>query len=181
MCCVGALSIEVTLRRSTNCFSHLFFKNHAAMTIVNCQSLSTLPPGALFRLHHLALNVANMSASRHFYGKILGLHELAGAEIPSSLLELVQQGRVANFRLPDGTILDLFAEPDLLPPSPDPTQQFTRANHLAFEIDPDLFELAVKVLRDHQVHIEGEPVTRSTGRGIYCYDPDGFMVEIRCN
>ncbi len=151
------------------------------MSIVSSPSVSTLPTGALCRLHHLALNVANMSASRHFYGKILGLHELTGADIPSSLIELVQQGRVANFRLPDGTILDLFAEPDLSPPSSDPTQQFTRANHLAFEIAPDLFELAVKVLRDNQVHIEGEPVTRSTGRGIYCYDPDGFMVEIRCN
>jgi glyoxylase I family protein len=151
------------------------------MTIVSSPSVSTLPAGALCGLHHLALNVANMSASRHFYGKILGLHELAGAEIPTSLTELVQQGRVANFRLPDGTILDLFAEPDLSPPSPDPTVQFTRANHLAFEIAPDLFELAVKVLRDNEVPIEGEPVTRSTGSGIYCYDPDGFMVEIRCN
>ena len=150
------------------------------MTIVNSRSLS-IPAGALSRLHHFALNVANMSASRHFYGKILGLHELAGVEIPTSLTELVQQGRVANFRLPDGTILDLFAEPDLSPPASDPTQQFTRANHLAFEIAPDLFELAVQVLRDNDVHIEGEPVTRSTGRGIYCYDPDGFMVEIRCN
>ena len=151
------------------------------MTIVNSLSLSTLPPGALSRLHHLALNVANMSASRHFYGQILGLYELTGAEIPTSLTQLVQQGRVANFRLPDGTILDLFAEPDLSPPAPDPTQQFTRANHLAFDIAPDLFDLAVEVLRDNQVHIEGEPVTRSTGRGVYCYDPDGFMVEIRCN
>jgi len=122
-----------------------------------------------------------MPASRHFYGTILGLHELSGSEIPSSLAELVKQGRVTNFRLPDGMILDLFAEPDLSPPSPDPTLQFTRANHLAFDIAPDLFELAVRVLREHDVPIEGEPVTRSTGKGIYCYDPDGFMVEIRCD
>jgi glyoxylase I family protein len=144
------------------------------------QSVSTLPTGALRRLHHFALNVADMSASRHFYGTILGLHELAGMEIPASLIELVKQGRVANFCTPDGTVLDLFAEPDLLPPSADPTHQFTRANHLAFDIAPDLFDLAVKVLRAHHVKIEGEPVTRKTGRGIYCYDPDGFMVEIRC-
>jgi len=122
-----------------------------------------------------------MPASRHFYGTILGLHELSGSEIPSSLAELVKQGRVTNFRLPDGMILDLFAEPDLSPPSPDPTLQFTRANHLAFDIAPDLFELVVRVLREHDVPIEGEPVTRSTGKGIYCYDPDGFMVEIRCD
>jgi glyoxylase I family protein len=145
------------------------------------QSVPTLPHDALRRLHHIALNVADMSASRHFYGTILGLHELVGTEIPSSLTELVKQGRVANFCTPDGTVLDLFAEPDLSPPAADPTHQFTRANHLAFDIAPDLFDLAVQVLRAHEVKIDGEPVTRTTGRGIYCYDPDGFIVEIRCD
>jgi glyoxylase I family protein len=140
-----------------------------------------LPPDALRRVHHIALNVADMPASRHFYGMILGLHELVGAEIPSSLSELVRQGKVANFRTPDGTILDLFAEPDLSPPSADPSQQFTRANHLAFDIAPDLFDLAVNVLRSNDVKIDGEPVTRSTGRGVYFYDPDGFIIEIRCD
>jgi glyoxylase I family protein len=143
--------------------------------------IATLPTGALRRLHHIALNVRDMSASCHFYGTILGLHKLTGTEIPSSLSKLVAQGRVANFRTPDGTVLDLFAEPDLSPPSPDPTQQFTRANHLAFDIAPDLFDLVVQILHDHHVEIDGEPVTRSTGRGVYCYDPDGFIVEIRCD
>jgi glyoxylase I family protein len=152
------------------------------MTLTTHQSNSTrsLPTGALRRIHHIALNVGNMAASRHFYGTILGLHELTGAEIPSSLTELVRQGKVANFRTPDGTVLDLFAEPDLTPPAADPTLQFTRANHLAFDIAPDLFDLAVAVLQENHVEIDGEPVTRSTGRGVYCYDPDGFIVEIRC-
>jgi glyoxylase I family protein len=150
------------------------------MPIVSTQ-IPTLSPGSLRRVHHIALNVADMQAARHFYGHILGLQELVGAEIPDSLIELVKQGRVANFTTPDGTILDLFAEPDLLPPAADPTHQFTRANHLAFDIAADLFDLAVTVLRAHGVKIDGEPVTRSTGRGIYCYDPDGFMIEIRCD
>jgi glyoxylase I family protein len=148
---------------------------------IAANQIPTLAPGVLRRVHHIALNVANMQASRHFYGHILGLHELVGAEIPTTLIELVKQGRVANFSTPDGTILDLFAEPDLLPPAADPTQQFTRANHLAFEIAPALFDVAVAVLQAHGVKIDGEPVTRPTGRGIYCYDPDGFMVEIRCD
>jgi glyoxylase I family protein len=159
----------------------LFFKNHYNYVAMIATHSISIPAGALRRLHHIALNVGDLQASRHFYGKILGLYELAGTEIPSSLTELVKQGRVANFRIPDGTILDLFAEPDLSPPSSDPTQQFTRANHLAFDIAPDLFELAVQVLRDCGVEIDGEPVTRSTGRGVYCYDPDGFIVEIRCD
>lgn len=178
---VVRLSISL-VEREDRYSSHLFFKNrskHVAM--IATQSISTLPAGALRRLHHIALNVSDLQASRHFYGKILGLHELAGTEIPSSLTELVKQGRVTNFRIPDGTIIDLFAEPDLLPPAPDPTQQFTRANHLAFDVDPDLFDLVVQILHDHDVKIDGEPVTRSTGRGVYCYDPDGFIVEIRCD
>jgi glyoxylase I family protein len=151
------------------------------MMAISSTQIPTLAPGILRSVHHIALNVVSMSASRDFYGRILGLHELLGAEIPSTLIELVKQGRVANFRTPDGTILDLFAEPELSPPSPDPTHQFTRANHLAFDIAPNMFDRAVAVLHANGVKIDGEPVIRPTGRGIYCYDPDGFIVEIRCD
>lgn len=141
----------------------------------------TLPPSALRRVHHVALNVHSMEASRHFYGTILGLRELQGSDIPATLIDLVAAGKVANFVTPDGTVIDLFYEPDLSPPNPDPQQQFTRANHLAFDIAPELFDEAVAVLRDNGVPIDHGPVSRPTGRGIYCYDPDGFMVEIRCD
>ena len=141
----------------------------------------TLPVGSLRRVHHIALNVANLEASRQFYGHLLGLHELTGDEIPSTLKSLVEQGKVANFVTPDGTVLDLFVEPDLQPPHPDPKVQFTRANHLAFDIDPQLFDQAVAVLKSSQVRIDHGPVSRPTGRGIYFYDPDGFLVEIRCD
>jgi glyoxylase I family protein len=141
----------------------------------------TLPLAALRRVHHVALNVRSMEASRHFYGTVLGLRELRGGDVPSTLLELVAAGKVANFVTPDGTVIDLFYEPDLSPPNPDPQQQFTRANHLAFDIAPELFDEAVAVLHDNQVVIDHGPVSRPTGRGIYCYDPDGFMIEIRCD
>lgn len=140
-----------------------------------------LAPGSLRRVHHIALNVQDMQASRHFYSDILGLHELTGAEVPTTLRDLVAAGKVANFITPDGTVLDLFWEPELSPPDPDPQQAFTRANHLAFDIDPQLFDQAVEVLKHHQVPIDHGPVTRPTGRGIYFYDPDGLMIEIRCN
>jgi len=140
-----------------------------------------LSPGMLRRVHHIALNVKDMAGSRHFYGSILGLHELTGAEIPETLKDLAAAGKVANFVTPDGVILDLFYEPTLVPPHPDPTQQFTRANHLAFDISPETFDLALEVLQRHQVQIDHGPVTRPTGRGIYFYDPDGFLVEIRCD
>ncbi|MBE9070678.1 VOC family protein [Leptolyngbya cf. ectocarpi LEGE 11479] len=140
-----------------------------------------LSPNTLRGVHHIALNVKNMDASRHFYGDVLGLHELTGDEVPETLVALVAQGKVANFRLPDSTILDLFGEPDLEPPNPDPAQQFTRANHLAFDIAPSLFDQAVDVLKQNQIPIDHGPVSRPTGRGIYFYDPDGFLVEIRCD
>ncbi|HEY9852551.1 MAG TPA: VOC family protein [Leptolyngbyaceae cyanobacterium] len=140
-----------------------------------------LIPGSLRKVHHIAINVKNMQASRHFYGNILGLHELTGDEVPKTLVELVAAGKVANFVTPDGTVIDLFWEPQLSPPDPDPTHQFTRANHLAFDIDPQLFDTAVDVLKYHQVRIDHGPVSRPTGRGVYFYDPDGFLIEIRCD
>jgi len=140
-----------------------------------------LVPGDLRRVHHIALNVRDMNASRHFYGTILGLQELTGAEIPASLTEMVAAGKVANFITPDGTVIDLFWQPDLEPPNPNPEKAFTRANHLAFDIDRDLFDRALEVLKSNQIAIDSGPVTRATGRGIYFYDPDGFIIEIRCD
>jgi glyoxylase I family protein len=142
---------------------------------------AALAPGSLRRVHHIALNVRDMNASRHFYGNILGLHELTGEEVPTTLKELVDAGKVANFVTPDGTVLDLFWEPELTPPDPDPHRAFTRANHLAFDIAPQSFDEAVEVLQLHQVPIDHGPVSRPTGRGIYFYDPDGFLLEIRCD
>lgn len=142
---------------------------------------TALATGSLRRVHHIALNVRDMNASRHFYGEILGLHELTGDEVPETLIELVAAGKVANFVTPDGTVVDLFWEPDLAPPDPDPKRAFTRANHLAFDIDPQLFDEAVEVVRSHQLQIAHGPVSRPTGRGVYFYDPDGFLIEIRCD
>ena len=140
-----------------------------------------LVAGNLRRLHHTALNVRDMDASRHFYGEILGLHELTGAEVPATLRKLVSSGQVANFVTPDGVILDLFWEPELSPPNDNPKEKFTRAYHLAFDIDPRLFDQVLAVLRENNITIAYGPVTRPTGKGVYFYDPDGFMVEIRCD
>ena len=132
-------------------------------------------------VHHIALNVQDMEASRQFYGGLLGLRELTGKAVPETLKELVASGKVANFVTPDGLILDLFHAPDLEPPDPDPEKGFTRAYHLAFDIAPEQFDQAVAILTQNSITIAHGPVTRPTGRGVYFYDPDGFMVEIRCD
>jgi glyoxylase I family protein len=140
-----------------------------------------LSQGVLQRIHHIALHVQDIQASRHFYGEILGLRELVGNEVPETLRQLFEAGEAANFVTPDGTILDLFWKPDLLPPDHNPGREFTRVGHLAFDINPQLFDQAVNILRHNQITIAHGPVSRPTGRGIYFYDPDGFLVEIRCN
>jgi glyoxylase I family protein len=137
--------------------------------------------GILRKVHHIALNVKDMKASCYFYGQMLGLHELTGDEVPETLVDLVAQGKVTNFITPDGLILDLFGEPELLPPDPNPEKSFTRAYHLAFDIAPELFDNAVEVIKENNITIAHGPVSRPTGRGVYFYDPDGFMIEIRCD
>jgi glyoxylase I family protein len=151
------------------------------MTLSQSITRRGLAIGQLRKVHHIAFNVKDMTASRRFYGEILGLHELTGEEIPATLKTLVAEGKVANFVTPDGTVIDLFWEPDLSPPDDDPEKAFTRANHLAFDIAPGEFDRALEVLRENQIPIAGGPVTRPTGRGIYFYDPDGFIIEIRCD
>ena len=151
------------------------------MDSVKTSSSRTLAPNSLRKMHHFALNVQDLQVSRHFYGNILGLHELTGEEIPKTLRKLVAEGKVTSFVTPDGTVLDLIWEPELQPPDVDPHRQFTRANHLAFDIAPELFDEAVQVLEINEVVIDHGPVSRPTGRGIYFYDPDGFMIEIRCD
>jgi glyoxylase I family protein len=144
-------------------------------------SQNCLQEGMLRCVHHIAFNVKDMEVSRHFYGTLLGLHELTGEDVPATLKKLVAEGKVANFVTPDGTVIDLFWEPDLSPPDHDPKRAFTRANHLAFDIAPDCFDRALEILKQNQVMIDHGPVSRPTGRGIYFYDPDGFLLEIRCD
>ena len=140
-----------------------------------------LAPNTLRGVHHFALHVKDMERSRHFYGHILGLYELVGDDVPETLKQAVLDGEVANFRLPDGTILDLFWKSEALPPHEDPSHEFTRAGHLAFDIAPDDFAQAVQMLQEQHVQIDHGPVSRPTGQGIYFYDPDGFLLEIRCD
>ena len=142
---------------------------------------SVLGLGVLRRVHHIALNVKDIQASRYFYGTILGLRELQGNDVPETLRALFESGKAANFVTPDGTVIDLFWKPDLEPPSPDLNQIFTRTSHLAFDIEPQFFDQAVEVIRQNQISIDHGPVSRPTGRGIYFYDPDGLLVEIRCD
>jgi glyoxylase I family protein len=56
-------------------------------------NLLSLAHGNLRKVHHIAFNVKNMDISRHFYGQILGLTELTGDAVPSTLKSLVEQAQ----------------------------------------------------------------------------------------
>ena len=138
-------------------------------------------PGMLRGVHHIALNVKDMQAACHFYGhhpRPTQAHRQTKSPLPS--IQLVAEGKVTNFKTPDGTILDLFWEPDYSPPDPDPAKGFTRADHLAFDIAPEQMEDAMNRLRRANIEFKG-PVIRPTGQGIYFHDPDGFTIEVRCD
>ncbi len=82
------------------------------------------------------------------------LYELTKDEVPATLKTLVEQGKVSNFKTPDGKVIDLFYTPDLTPLAQEPQREFTRVN---------------------RIPLAHGPVTRPTGRGIYFYDPNGFF------
>ncbi len=52
------------------------------MNILAKETSMGLAIGHLRRVHHITFNVQDMDASRYFYGKILGLHELTDDEVP---------------------------------------------------------------------------------------------------
>jgi len=64
-------------------------------------------PGSLRRVHHIALNVHDLQASRHFYGAILGLHELTG-EVAKNAAIAGSGGESDQLPHPDGTVLICF-------------------------------------------------------------------------
>ncbi|MGF1591455.1 MAG: hypothetical protein ACFCU7_19870 [Pleurocapsa sp.] len=57
---------------------------------------------------------------------------------------------INNTSLSEISLTDSCAEPDLSPPDRDPEKQFTRANHLSFDISPQLFDDLV--IGDRQYH-----------------------------
>ncbi len=141
-------------------------------------------PLLLQRFVHSSLGVGRIEGGARFQTNLQAFSlsfSTYSWQLPEAWVELVATGEATFLIIPDGTLISLFWKPDLAPPDPDPHRAFTRVNHLAFDIDPQLFDYAVEVLRRHQVTIDHDPVSRPTGRGIYVYDPDGFLIEIRCD
>ncbi|KJY35338.1 MULTISPECIES: VOC family protein [Streptomyces] len=94
------------------------------------------------------------------------------------LLELSEApswGPFTNVRFADGVLLQ-FAEP--------PVE--IQMQHYAFLVDDELFDRAHRMLRDRgiehwadpQMRRPGETNTEHNGRGVYCKDPGGHLIEL---
>jgi catechol 2,3-dioxygenase-like lactoylglutathione lyase family enzyme len=124
------------------------------------------------RLQHCGLIVADLDASRRFYGGALGFEEVP---------------RPHNFRFEGAWFqvgddqLHLLVESDTTSTAgvADPGASATMGlvNHIAIEVD-DL-DAARARLDEHDVHIIGGPMPRGDGYDqIFMRDPDGYVIEL---
>jgi catechol 2,3-dioxygenase-like lactoylglutathione lyase family enzyme len=124
------------------------------------------------RLQHCGLIVADLEASRRFYGGALGLEEVP---------------RPHNFRFEGAWFqvgddqLHLLVEAETTSRAggtdPGPSATVGLANHIAIEID-DLDASCVR-LDEHGVHLIGGPMPRGDGyEQVFLRDPDGHVIEL---
>lgn len=124
------------------------------------------------RLQHCGLIVADLAASRRFYGGALGFEEVP---------------RPHNFRFEGAWFqvgddqLHLLVESETTSRAggadPGPSARVGLANHIAIEID-DL-DAAQARLNAHDVQLIGGPMPRGDGYDqIFLCDPDGHVIEL---
>lgn len=128
------------------------------------------PP--LSGLLETCLYVDDMARSKAFYAAVLGIEPL------------FEEERICVFRLPDGTVLILFARGSTLEPvaTPDgtiPPHDGQGPIHFALGIPPGSVDEWRRHLEACGVAVESE-VQWSRGRGhsLYFRDPDGHAAEL---
>ena len=128
------------------------------------------PP--LSGLLETCLYVDDMARSKAFYAALLGIEPL------------FEEERICVFRLPDGTVLILFARGSTLEPvtTPDgtiPPHDGQGPIHFALGIPPGSVDEWRRHLEACGVAVESE-VQWSRGRGhsLYFRDPDGHAAEL---
>ena len=125
----------------------------------------------LLGIHHIALNVRQLEQAERFYTDILGFKVLKrfSRGLRHLILE-VGNSQIALFEVPDLEIqphIDKLSE--------------TGYMHFAFQIDKEMFQLAVKKLLANNTDIGGGPVRRGDGDSVYFQDLDYNYLEIHCD
>jgi catechol 2,3-dioxygenase-like lactoylglutathione lyase family enzyme len=125
----------------------------------------------LLGIHHIALNVRQLDQAERFYTDILGFKVLK--RFSKGLRHLILE--VGNSQIA------LFEVPDLeIQPHIDKLSE-TGYMHFAFQIDKEMFQLAVKKLLANNIDIGGGPVRRGDGDSVYFQDLDYNHLEIHCD
>ena len=125
----------------------------------------------LLGIHHIALNVRQLDQAERFYTDILGFKVLK--RFSKGLRHLILE--VGNSQIA------LFEVPDLeVQPHIDKLSE-TGYMHFAFQIDKEMFQLAVKKLLANNIDIGGGPVRRGDGDSVYFQDLDYNHLEIHCD
>lgn len=128
-------------------------------------------------LDHAALLVSDVERSRHFYGQLLGLEEVA---------------RPATFDFPGAwfrmgnTELHLIGDPESgqaehMEPNSHRRDELAggHCSHFALEVDDDDLEETARYLQARNIAIVGGPRPRGDGvMQLYIRDPDNYIVEL---
>jgi catechol 2,3-dioxygenase-like lactoylglutathione lyase family enzyme len=117
----------------------------------------------LIRGHHVSFSVADLAASKQFYGDVLGL-----AEIPRPAV-----GIGGVWYRTGVTELHLSVKPDGVDAGTPPLKLTPVADHAAFQIDG--YDAAVAHLRG--AGLEVLETTRALGQ-LWVRDPDGHVIEL---
>ena len=117
----------------------------------------------VLRSHHISFSVADLDASKRFYGGLLGL-----AEIPRPAMGL---GGVW-YRAGE-TEVHLIVRPDGIDTGAPPAKLTPVADHAAFQIDD--YEAAVAHLR--AAGLDVLETNRNLGQ-LWVRDPDGHVIEL---
>jgi glyoxylase I family protein len=125
----------------------------------------------LLGIHHIALNVRDLDQAEQFYTDILGFKVLK--RFSKGVRHLMLDAE--NFQIA------LFEVPGLeIKPHMEELSE-TGYMHLAFNVEKEMFQLAVKKLLDNNIVIGEGPVRRGEGDSVYFQDLDYNHLEIHCD
>lgn len=114
-------------------------------------------------MHHVALNVVNLSACEEFYAGLLGM-EIEWRPDPENLYLTSGNDNLAIHQLPEGHV-------------PEGIQSL---DHIGFIVNsPEQVDKWYLFLNQRGVKMKTPPKTHRDGaHSFYCYDPEGNTVQI---
>ena len=135
------------------------------------QTVSRKLPVGVKRLKHVTLIVKNLERSRHFYCDILGMEQMERLVFDFAGMWF----RLENVELHLVLQYDRSAEAGY--PNETPQTGEGLVHHIAFEVDSAF--AAAEQLKEQGVRMAGGPPGRRPDFAqLWCYDPDGHVVEL---